>query len=140
MGEAPSAGDEYQLARPAVWWRPVIAAPAVLFMAGVGAFLGGWVAAGVLAGMTVLLVIPAVVALRWTPRRVALDEEGVIFVAPARHAGVHWGEVEAISADRAGLTWQLTDGRELRTPAAADGVQRLLADVGRRAPHVKLDV
>ena len=140
MGEGAAAGDEYLLARPVAWWRPVAMAAAVPVMAGVGAILGGWVAAGVLGGLTVLLLVPVVVAQRWTPRVVALDDEGVVFVAPARRAGVPWGEVEAISADRSGLSWQLTDGRELQTPAASDCLQRLLSDVEHRAPHVRIEV
>jgi hypothetical protein len=145
MGHPADAGQEYQLTRPGAWWRPVIMPPLLVLLAGAAVGQGSWVIAAVMVALLVLLLAPVVVALRWTPRRVEVDDGGVVFVAPARRARVPWSEVEAISTyrrirGRLGLAWQFTDGRELRTPVASGALDRMLADIERRAPHVRIEV
>jgi hypothetical protein len=76
----------------------------------------------------------------WEPRRVTLDDSGVLLEAVARRVHIPWDELEAVEPwpwdlHRETLRWQRRNGRSVTMLKDFSELHWMLVEIERRAPH-----
>ncbi|HKE74120.1 MAG TPA: hypothetical protein VKB57_10930 [Acidimicrobiales bacterium] len=132
----------YRLVPRAMSW--IVGADALVLAVGLAACLalGQYLLALVVVLMGAVLAVVVLANVRGATRSIVLTDATLEFVAPARRTVVPWADVEAASELRRGrrrtVAWQLAGGRTVRTLSGFHP-DRMLEDVSRRAPHVRID-
>jgi hypothetical protein len=133
----------YRLVPRALSW--IIGLDALVLAVGLAVCLalGQYLLALVVVLMGAVLAVVVVANRRGTTRSIVLTDATLEFIAPARRTVVPWGDVEAASAalrrgKRRTMAWQLAGGRTVRTLPGFHP-HRMLEDVSRRAPHVRIE-
>ena len=133
----------YRLVPRAVSW--IIAGDALVLAIGLAVCLalGQYLLAAVVLALGAVLAVVVIANRRGTTRSIVLTPATLEFVTPARRTVVPWADVEAASAalrrgKRRTVAWQLAGGRTVRTLPGFHP-HRMLEDVSRRAPHVRIE-
>lgn len=129
---------------PLVRFGPLLGLPIVLVFA--FAVLGSGVLANNEVGPIVaLFIVVALGALGfealWRPYRVLVRGDGLLLVAAARKVTIDWAELESVTRSRAfngTMRWCCTSGLRVTTSDRIMGLHRLLTEIERRAPHVRV--
>lgn len=74
------------------------------------------------------------------PRRVTLEDSGVLLEAVARRVHIPWGDLDAVEpwpwdVRRGTLRWRRRRGRSITMLKDFSELHRMLVEVERRAPH-----
>jgi hypothetical protein len=137
--------EEYVLVRPGRWAGLLVVEVPLLVVVGICLAQGLYTSALLVAAAVAVLGGLVGGTLWWQPSRVVVGDAALVFVAPARRVPVPWSELVAVTTfprtrGRLGLAWRFSGDREVRTASGNGSLRRMLSDVERRAPHVRVEV